>query len=378
MRLVYITPGYTQSNHRKGQYLADNGFVVKQVTSSQQYHASVLKTQITPNHELHPVPIIWPGNPHKGFLLSGLSWVRTFKPDLIAIERDPDTFMALQLAAIRRLWAPQAKLVFHSWQNVARPLKVHVRLVLAQTLRAADCILYANLEGEQILRSWGYTGALINQIWMGVDTTIFQPQNDASLRQRLMLADKFVIGYVGRLAAEKGIEDLLHALPHLPDQVHCVLLGQGEMKSRLIQQVQALGIASRVHFVGNIPHTELATYLSMMNVMVLPSHTTTVWKEQFGRVLIEAMACGTPVVGSDSGAIPEVIGNAGLVFPEGDVGALVDCLRQLINSTAIRQQLAANGLCRVESEFAQSEVSRRVAQCYSQIIQTGRPEQKNI
>lgn len=378
MKVVYITPGYTPSVHRKGLYLAQNGLTVRQVTCQQQYQRQAERPQAALHHEIYAVPMFKPGDPHKGLFVAGLSWLRDFQPDLIALERDPDTLMALQAAFMRRLWAPRAKLVYHSWQNVARPLKAHVRLLLAQTLRAADCILYANQEGAQILRSWGYAGNLVYQIWMGVDTTIFQPQSDTALRHKLELDGKFVIGYVGRLAAEKGIGDLLQALSHLPERAHCLLLGQGEMQSKLMQQAQELGIARRVHFVGNIPHTELATYLSMMDVMVLPSHTTTVWKEQFGRVLIEAMACGVPVIGSDSGAIPEVIGNAGLVFAEGNVEMLVDCLHQFINSPALRDQLSANGLRRVESEFAQGVVSRQAAACYKQIVQPGRPEQKAV
>ena len=107
--------------------------------------------------------------------------------------------------------------------------------------------------------------------------------------------------------------------------------------------------------------------MSLLDMLVLPSRSTTVWQEQFGRVLIEAMACGAPLVGSSSGAIPEVIGSAGLIFPEGDTVALAQTLTQLVNSPSLRQELAAHGRQRIDTTYRQPIVSQRIAALYQQL-----------
>jgi glycosyltransferase involved in cell wall biosynthesis len=101
---------------------------------------------------------------------------------------------------------------------------------------------------------------------------------------------------------------------------------------------------------------------------VLPSRTRPNWKEQFGRALVEAMACEVPVVGSDSGEIPNVIGDAGLVFPEGDVAALAGHLRRLQDSQDMRRDLGRRGRARVLDRFTQARVAEQTYQLYRQIL----------
>ena len=371
LRLLYITPGYAPVAHQRGRYLSENGWEVHQVTSRQQYTAAThrLPLSTSGSHHIHLTPIWRVGDPHKGLLQTLLPWVRQLQPAVIALERDPDTLLAWQVALIRRLFAPRAKLVFHSWQNVARPLSRPVRFVLNQTLRAADGIICANAAGEGILRQWGYHGSTPLQPWMGVDTTTFYPrsQEAADLRREMGLETVVVAGYVGRLAPEKGLDDLLHALFHTPTNLHLLFIGQGEQETHLRQLTHQLGLSQRVRFVGSVPHAHLPGYMSLLDMLVLPSRSTTVWQEQFGRVLIEAMACGAPLVGSSSGAIPEVIGSAGLIFPEGDTVALAQTLTQLVNSPSLRQELAAHGRQRIDTTYSQPIVSQRVAALYQQL-----------
>ncbi len=104
--------------------------------------------------------------------------------------------------------------------------------------------------------------------------------------------------------------------------------------------------------------------LAQVDVLVLPSRTTRVWKEQLGRVLLEAMACKVPVVGSDSGAIP-----AGLIFPEGDVAALAGCLQRLRDSPELRRELGERGYARVLAHYSQERVAARTAAFYRQLTE---------
>ncbi len=107
-----------------------------------------------------------------------------------------------------------------------------------------------------------------------------------------------------------------------------------------------------------------------LDVLVLPSRTQPNWKEQFGRVLIEAMSCGVPVIGSTCGEIPQVIGEAGLVFPEGDVAALRAALSRLIDQPELRAELARRGRARVLAEFTQAAIARRHVAVYQAMLET--------
>jgi glycosyltransferase involved in cell wall biosynthesis len=127
---------------------------------------------------------------------------------------------------------------------------------------------------------------------------------------------------------------------------------------------QWLGILPRVSFDLPIPSTQMPYYYSGLDVLVLPSRTRPNWKEQFGRVLIEAMACQVVVVGARCGAIPEVIGDAGLTFTEGDPADLRTQLQTLLGNSALRLELAHQGRQRVLDHFTQSRIATRTVEIY--------------
>lgn len=369
LKLALLTPGYTPAAQKRGMGFCQHGFEVLQISELRSYQTCPQPPDIPPDlaYSLKPVPIHRVGHPHRGFLISTLAFLKGFAPDVIAVERDPDTLIALQVALARNVWASSAKLVLHSWQNVARPLKPLPRWVLNRTLRAAEGICYANQDGLGILQQWGYTGRAFYQIWHGVDTEIFHPYDAAELRKRYLATPGFLLGYVGRLVPEKGLKDMIKAVAQLPDTVHAVLIGNGPQRAELEALAETQNVTERLHFLGSIPHPELPHYFSMLDALVLPSRTTPVWKEQFGRVLIEAMACGIPCIGSNSGAIPEVIGPAGRIFPEGDTAALAACIRELHDSLDLCVALRQEARARVAEHYTVAQVTTQIAQVYKDI-----------
>jgi glycosyltransferase involved in cell wall biosynthesis len=140
------------------------------------------------------------------------------------------------------------------------------------------------------------------------------------------------------------------------------------LRDALDERAGSLGIADRVSLEPAVPSLVVPTKMRGLDVLALPSLTRPNWKEQFGRVLIEAMACGVPVVGSDSGEIPHVIGDAGLVVPEGDAAALADALRRLRADTGLRRSLGERGRERVLNGFTQAEVAHRTVNVYRQVV----------
>jgi glycosyltransferase involved in cell wall biosynthesis len=189
-----------------------------------------------------------------------------------------------------------------------------------------------------------------------IDVTLFRPGDSASAKEKFGFK-KFTIGYVGRFVPEKGIDILLRASARLPFEHAILLVGSGTDESRLRLQCDELGISKRVNWAGPASYGSLPNIYRAMDVLVLPSRTTPLWKEQFGRVLIEAMACGVPVVGSNSGELPTTMGGEGLVFAEGDVGSLTSQIAKLHDNHLLRKQLGERGTKRVSENFSATEVA---------------------
>ena len=310
------------------------------------------------------VDIRRPSDPHRALYRTFTFALPDFQPDVIHVEEEPDSLPALQIAMARRLFAPRAKLLLNTWQNIARPLHWYVRLIMTITLHASTGIACANTEAQTLLRQRGYAGPIKVLPAIGADLRVFKPGDSAP-------RDRFTIAFIGRLVVEKGLDTLIAAMELLTQSdaqrpMRLLIIGDGPYRAEMTRRTAKLGDVAQ--WIGAQSSTQIAQQLQQTDVLVLPSRATPVWKEQFGRVLIEAMACGVPVVGSNSGAIPEVIGDAGLIFPEGEVAALADCLRRLIASAELRVELAQRGLARVQAHYTQERIAQRTLEFYREML----------
>jgi glycosyltransferase involved in cell wall biosynthesis len=234
-------------------------------------------------------------------------------------------------------------------------------------LHHADYAIAGSVEAESVLRVKGYRGSARVIPQFGVDPDHFMPPSDG--HRDTALDSSFRIGYVGgRLVEEKGVDVLLRAVAKLNGDWELRVLGSGPAKSQLQALARELGIAARVHFDAPRPSVEMPTYFGQLDTLVLPSRTRPNWKEQFGRVLIEAMACEVAVIGSTCGEIPNVIGDAGLVFPEGDADALGVHLAALRDNPAVRAELGKRGRTRVLAQFTQARVAEETYAIYRQVL----------
>jgi glycosyltransferase involved in cell wall biosynthesis len=218
-----------------------------------------------------------------------------------------------------------------------------------------------NLEVEDILRRKGFNKPLVVCPQFGVDPQIFKPTAPPNQFTR---SGVFTIGYFGRLVPEKGLHLILEAGAKLKGDWRVIFVGKGDRQAELQALAERLNIGDKIEFIPTINSVDVPAYMSGLDVLVLPSLTRPNWKEQFGRVLIEAMACEVPVVGSNSGEIPNVIGEAGLIFPEGDAEALAKALQQLLDDTGLRQELAMKGLARVSEHFTQTQIAKKHLELY--------------
>ncbi|GBD09885.1 N-acetyl-alpha-D-glucosaminyl L-malate synthase [Candidatus Thermoflexus japonica] len=366
IRVLHIARYRAPSMERKLEVMAAQpglAFWLVRPAVWQDEYGNVVVNPMVPGCQVIRVPVLGRTNdPHRAFYRTLTFGMRRIRPHLIHAEEEPDSLAALQIVLARRLFAPRAKLVFHTWQNVNRPKKWHVWAVTWISLQAADAILCANSEAVQVLREMGYRGPVGVIPPIGVDTRIFHPM------ERRTDPATFRVAYAGRFVPEKGLDILLEAVARLSPEVELWLIGDGPQRAALQALAQDLGIGERVRWIPPVVPERMPELLTQVDVVVLPSRTTPVWKEQFGRILVEAMACGVPVVGSSSGAIPEVVGDAGLVFPEGDPQALANRLGQLKESSNLRQELARKGIERTHALYTPEKIAQQTVQFYQKIL----------
>lgn len=327
------------------------------------------------------VPIANLSQNNQGLLSFGwgiVELLRTFQPDIIQVEQGSKSLGYAELITLNKLLGGRAKTLFFTWWNLPYDLKFPLSLLEGYNLRHTDGLVVGNQDGADILKKRGYHGPVRVMPQLGVDEVLFCPQPQPQLRQQLSVADQdFVVGFVGRFVPEKGLVTLFKALEtliNLPWTL--VLLGRGPLKDELQTQAQTLGIAERIRWIESVPHDAVPDYINLMDTLVLPSETTYAfktltsvgWKEQFGHVLIEAMACQVPVIGSDSGEIPHVIADSGLVFPEGDYEALADRLSQLIQQPEQQQALAQKGYKRAMEYYTNKALATELLAFYQELM----------
>lgn len=341
----------------------------------------IIETEFLQEGSFQVVPVSNFSQNNQGLLTFGtdlIKLLRECRPDIIQVEQGSKALAYAQFITLNRLLGLKAKNIFFTWWNLPYELKWPISLLEAYNLRHTDGIIAGNQDGAKILRDRGYSGPIKVMPQLGVDETLFRPDPQPELRQQLGIQpDEFVIGFVGRFVEEKGLVTLLKSLALLQEKHwKCVLLGRGPLKNTLIEQAAKQGIKDKLIWIESVPHNEVQRYINLMNVLMLPSETTDQfktlttagWKEQFGHVLIEAMACKVPVMGSDSGEIPHVIDEAGLVFPEGNVEALKNGLRQMMAQPEVARYWAKRGYDRAMNQYTNKALAQQQLEFYKEII----------
>ncbi len=314
-------------------------------------------------YELLAEPIAFGGNFQLHFYPHLKRHFTRVRPHIVHVDEEPYNMAAFQ--AMRLACQHQARALFFTWQNLNRPYPFPFNWIERYNLRHACYGIAGNHEAMHVWRAKGYTGPMCVIPQFGVDPDVFRPRPRTQSGSERGLA----IGCgAARLVEEKGVDVLLRAAAGLPGVWRLYVLGAGPQRQSLISLAREMGLADRVAFDKPIPSTQMPAYLTELDVLVLPSRTRPPWKEQFGRVLVEAMACGVPVIGSTCGEIPQVIGDAGLIFPEEDVAALREALLRLQRDDSLRRDLAERGRARVLAHYTQKQVAAATVDVYRQMM----------
>ncbi|MCU0548984.1 MAG: glycosyltransferase family 4 protein [Leptolyngbya sp. Prado105] len=285
-----------------------------------------------------------------------LKFLRDLNPDFIYLHQEPYALVTLQVYLANFLTI-RKPIGFFTWQNILKRYPIPFRQMEQWVLNHTDVMFPGSHSAEAVMREKGFAGQSV-LLPSGIDPGIYYPRSHTQNAEIL-------IGYVGRIVEQKGLKTLLLALKEIESLPwRLMMIGSGEFEPEFDEIAQALNLSDRIEKLGFVPFTETPIYLSRLDILVLPSETRASWKEQFGRVIIEAMACGTPVIGSDSGEIPHLIRatGGGIVFPEGNAIAFSQALQKLILDAEVRSNFAEAGRQSVLRNYTNALLARHFAE----------------
>ena len=293
--------------------------------------------------------------------LDGMLEMRRARPTVVHAELEPWSLAALECY----LAAPRARIVLFTWENLGGPRRPLARALERLLLRRAAFVIAGNEAARARLVRLGVPSERTARLpQFGVDPERYAAGDAGAATARWRLR-RPVVGYVGRLVPEKGVELLVEAMTSVAAQL--LVVGDGPARAELERRTAGWPSGKAV-FTGAVNHGAVPDLLACLDVLVLPSRTTPFWAEQFGHVLIEAMAAGVAVVGSSSGAIPEVVDDAGSIFPEGDVEALRRTIEQVLGDPALRETLVARGRRRVAERYTHARIAETQRDIYARVV----------
>jgi glycosyltransferase involved in cell wall biosynthesis len=293
--------------------------------------------------------------------------------DLVHCWEEPYIVVGGQIA----WWlARRTPLVYRTAQSLNKSYPIPFNWIERYAIRRASAwICSGGLVAQNLAARPGYDVLPRAQIPLGVDVNCFHPDRARGRQVRELLGWSAdgppVVGYLGRFVPEKGLEVLQAALDQVATPWRALFVGAGPAETSL--RAWAARHGDRVRICNDVTHEHVPAYLNAMDVMCAPSQTTPAWKEQFGRMVVEAFASGVPFIGSESGEIPHVVKDAGLIVGERDIAGWARAIAGLLEDQHRRDELAERGLERVHREFAWPVVARSYLDFFDSIVHTKGP-----
>lgn len=318
--------------------------------------------------------------------ISLIKLLREFQPDLIHVEQGDNAFSYFQLILLSKLFCRKAKFVFFTWVNWKNKWSLKYKLfwsfIEKFNLKNSSGAIVGNSDAAIVLREKKFVKPIITLLQLGVNQKYFEPAKNNEEKK------EFKIGFIGRFIKEKGIFDLAEAFLSLkklfPNLVipaiepgssnvknpkwKLFFVGAGKDKKNLIDYIDNNKLGFDVEILDPVSHENVGKLLNSFDIFVLPSYDTSEWREQFGHVLIEAMACCVPVIGSTGGEIPNVIGDAGLIFEQKNIKDLSDKLKLLMENEKLRKEFALKGYDRFKKNFSYEIIAEKTYNFWYEIL----------
>jgi glycosyltransferase involved in cell wall biosynthesis len=376
MRVLIIDKtAVLETSHERYEKLASIEGIELGVLSPKRWpeHMNDVRAERTshPGYKIYLGETGWRGSYSRGFYLSGLTdAIRDFKPDIVQLLEEPWSLFAGQTVRKIEKLRPSAKLLFYTWENLFRRETygslldpIHRKIERSVFGGASAGVCATRLASHVLLRKGFRKPTRV--IPYGIHESFFLSEQEIEERSRRRVNDPPRVGYIGRLVRMKGVDTLIEAMRNVAFDL--TLLGSGEAGPSLRRLADDLGVAGRIEWVSAVAPAEVPSYLEKLDLLVLPSRTTYTWAEQLGRVLLEAMAAGVPVVGSSSGSIPEVIGEDGWIFEEGNPADLAVKIGEAASNSSPREMRVMNAYRKVRDRYNWDRFARDLAELYREI-----------
>jgi len=325
----------------------------------------ILKTPILPGKSFHFYPHI-------------IGILNKIKPDIIHIFGEPWYAILTQVAIWRNLFSKHTKIALYSHDNIYRPYqnRFFYNLIIYKILedynsKQLNGSTAVTNEVKALLRKKGVKGEIAivgNQI----DVELFRKKNVGPLKKELKINKSKVIGYFSRIEESKGILTLIDAAEKIKEKDFKLLIvgwSDDDFQNEVMERAKKKGIDKKIILITKRLGPKVVDYINCCDCVVMPSQTTFLWKEQFGRVNAEAMACEVPVIGSSSGGIPEVIGETGLVFKEGNAEDLKDKLCKFIDDDKLLKKLSKLSRKRVIDNYTTEKTAEITVNFYRSLVE---------
>ncbi len=292
--------------------------------------------------------------------------LKRHEPHIIDMNHEPYSVPCAEILTLRRLFAPHTPVVMQTAQNIFKKYPLPFSLMEKRAFNQVSAAYICSETVREVMELKGFQKPM-KIVPFGVNLDLFKPAVNRRPNKTL------TIGYIGRLLPAKGLLVLVDALAQIKTQDwRLLIVGDGPERDATMRRVAEHGLQNRCEFVGAIPYHETPAYFQKLDVLVVPTITTKNIREQFGRVIIEAMACHVPVIGSTCGAIPEVIGEAGVVVSENDPLSLAAQLRRLLNNEGLRKSLAKDARERVEKYYTWERVAEQIYSVYLEVLKNSK------
>jgi len=319
-----------------------------------------------------PVPMRFTNRVHVMFYGKRLPETLRQNWDVVHCWEEPYIFVGGQIAKWSRR---DTTLVYATFQNIPKQYPPPFNLIERYSMkRASGWIAFGRTVAEALEKRTGYSEKAHRVIPPGVDVNLFRPDRNAGreVRRKLNWDERGapVVGYLGRFVEEKGLQMLMRVLDRTLSDWRALFVGTGPLEGVLRNWGATKG--ERVKVVTGVKHDEVPHYLNAMDVLCAPSQTTRRWREQFGRMLLESFACGVSVIASDSGEIPHVVGDAGLIVNEKDEQAWACSIACLLEDDKRRNEMRQRGLERVNTTYAWPIVARKHLDFFDELIDSRR------
>jgi len=287
--------------------------------------------------------------------------IRKVQPQIVDLHQEP--YSLATAAALRAVTAeaPAAKICIFTAQNILKRYPPPSRQLEQRALRLSAAAYPCSTEAGEVLRAKGFDGA-VHVLPLGVSIR--------SLPQRRFGVDALRVGFLGRLEPYKGGELAIRAFAQATAGMDASMevVGAGSQRAALEACAAGAGASSRVHFAGAVSQEEALKRIRGYDVVLVPSLTTATWKEQFGRIPVQALEAGTPVIASDSGSLREVLQDCGVLVREGDLDELTIQLRRLLHDPQRRAELSGSGRRRAEELFSWEAVAEGSHRMYREML----------